>query len=513
MKVPGSKRLKMPFLSSIINIDCHSLRLEIFQMTREGREVLENLDQSVNIGVDIFKRGAVSIKKISAVCDIMREFAQKLREYDVKHYRVIVACTIREATNCDILISRIKTTSGIDIELIPPAEEIRLLFQLIREKIGEKYDFSKINTLSFAIGSSALLLMVSERGKLKFCEAVPLSFIRSFDKNGNYKIKPHRFVSILKSLNIPGKFHAKSSQYLLIGVGESVRALVNIDKRWDSSAFIELTGLKLSSIFKKISKLSIRQMMQNYQIDDRSVEEIMFSRHITKSLQEVYRSKKTLFPPFFIHDALTGDMIREKSKFFEHDIIQVAETIGEKYNYDAVHVENVTVNSLKIFDKIQKKHGLDKRSRLLLYIAARLHNIGRFVDLHQYQKHSYYLIRNAVLPGINENEQLIIATVASCQRKRIQRRHPRYAVLNKDEKVTINKLTAILLLGDMLDNFRVYDLDKLSMRLSKTNLTIKIPQCPEDLLEQFNISADSDLFRETFGVKMKLCGAPGSYEA
>ncbi|MCK4983266.1 MAG: hypothetical protein KAS17_10100, partial [Victivallaceae bacterium] len=146
MKVIGSKRLKMPFLSSIINISSRSLMLEIFQMTKEGKEVLEHLEQSINLGADISKRGTISLRKVSRLCDIMQEFAQRLREYDVKYYRVIIDCAVWEAANCDILINRIKTTAGIDIELLSPAEEIRLLFLLIREQLDEKYDFKRVHT-------------------------------------------------------------------------------------------------------------------------------------------------------------------------------------------------------------------------------------------------------------------------------------------------------------------------------------------------------------------------------
>jgi len=512
MKMLGSQRLKMPFLSSIINIDSHSLRMEVFQMTKEGREVLENLDRSVNLGADVFKRRAVSLKKISLVCDIMQEFAQKLREYEVKYYRVIIACSIRETTNYDTLVNRIKTTSGIDIEVISPAEEIRLLFLLIREKISEKYDFEKINTLSFSIGSSAFLLMVSEHGKLKFCESIPLALIKSFNRHGNCKIKLHKLLDVFKSLNLQEKLHTKSSQYLLIGIGEVMKSLVNIDKKWDNSEFIELTSSKLNSILKKISKLSFLQIIEKYQINEQAAARFVCGKNIINALTDIYRCKKILFPPFSIHDALTADMIRDRSKLFEKDIIYVAESICEKYNYDPAHVENVTINSLKIFDKLKKKYDLNKRSRILLHLAARLHDIGSFIDLRQCQKHSYYLIRNSTLPGISESERLIIATVASCHRKGIQRRHPRYSILNKDEKNIINKLTSILLLGDMLDNFRFYGIDELSMRLNKNNLTVKIPHCPDELLEQFNINADSHLFSQTFGLNMKVCGDPGDYE-
>ncbi len=513
MEALSSQKLKMPFLSSIINIDSHSVRLEIFQVPKDGgKEILEHLDKNINLSTDVFKQGAVSLKNISLLCDIMQEFAHKLREYDVKYYRVIMTCAVREAANCDILISRIKTSAGIDIELLSPAEEIRLLFLLIREQLKEKYDFEKIDTFSFAVGSCGLLLMVSEQGKLKFCESIPLSLIRSFDKHGSCHIKPRKILNLLESLNVQKYFHGESSQRILIGIGENIRALVNINKNWKSNDFVELTGSKLSSILKKISQFSARQLVDKYHIADVMGPKFVACNHIVKAFMKIYQCKKILFPPFSIQDALVADMIRVKSRLFEDDIISVAESIGKKYNYDAKHIENVTVNCLKIFDKLQKKHSLNERSRLLLHLAAHLHDVGRFVNLHQHHKHSYYLIRNIQLPGVSENEQLIVATVACCHKKRIPYKHPRYAILSNDEKATINTLTSILLLGDALDNFRSDEFSNISIQLNKTNLTVKMLNFSENLLEQVDINANSNLFRETFGLEVKLCGAPGNYE-
>lgn len=512
MKAPGSQRLKMPFLSGIIDIGTHALSLEIFQMTKDGREILENLDRSLNLGSDFFKKGAISLKKISSVCDSVQEFVRKLREYNVKYYRVIIAPGIREAKNCDILVNRIKTTSKIDVEFISQAEEMRLLFLLMRERVREKYDFERLNTLAFAITSSALLLMVAEKGKLKLCESIPLDLIKLPDKYGNARMKTQKFLSLLKLLNLQGRIHSRISQYLLIGMGENVRGPVNINKKWDDGDFIEITVSKLNSILKRTAKLPMPQLMEKYKISEYSASDIIFRENIIRGLIENFKCRKILLPPFSIHDALAADMVRRKPKLFENDMICLAESLGEKYGSDLRHVENVTANCLKIFDKLHKKYDLNKRSRFLLHLAARLHDIGRFIDLKQYSKHSYYLIRSALLPGLSEKEQLTVAATASCQRKRISRSHPKYAALTKDERIIINKLTSILLLGNMLDNLNSYDCGKLSIRLGRNSLTIRVPDCPEDLLEQVNINSDSNLFNETFGLEMKLCGAPGNYE-
>lgn len=513
MKALGTKRLKMPFLSAIINISSHLVRLEIFQMTKNGKEILERLEQSINFGADLSKRGSISPKKMSLLCDMMQEFAHKLKEYDIKFYRVITACSIREARNCDVLTTRIKTSSGIDIEMLPPEEEIRLLFTHLREQLGKQYDFKKINSLSFALGSCALLLMISEKGRLKTYEVIPLRLLRSFDKHGDLKARSHKIIPLLKSLDIQKFFDSKKT-YTLIGIGENLMKLINMNNSFDEPTCTELKTSQFGSRLRRITKLSIPQLAEKYGLNDTESSHILCTAHIAKSIISAFKFKNFILPAFSIHDAISADMTRNTHKSFEGDLINVAESIGKKYNYNAQHVENVTVNCLKIFDKLCKKYELNRRSRLLLNLAAKLHEVGRFVDLHKYNKHSYYLIRNFSLPGLNEKEKLMVAAIASCNRRRIPRNHPKYTALSKEEKSTVNKLTGILLLGNMIDNLSPENIDSQfsSMRLSKNSLTIKTPQYPEISSEHESINRDSKLFCEIFGLKLKLKRISGNYE-
>ena len=513
MKALGSKRLKMPFLSAIINISSHRVRLEIFQMTKNGREILEKLEQSINFGADLAKRGLLSPKKISLLCDIIQEFAHKLREYDIKFYRVITACAIRDARNCEVLMTRIRTSSGIDLEMLPPEEEVRILFMHLREQLDKQYDFKKLNTISFALGSCALLLMISEKGKLKTYETIPLKQLRYFDKHGDLKARSHKIVPLLKSLDIQ-KHVDKRKSYSLVGIGENLTKLVNINNESSISTYTELKPGQISSRLRRIIKLSIPQITEKYGFNDAKSSQLLCSAHIAKSLTSAFKFKKFILPAFSLHDAIAADIARSNHKSFEGDLINVAESIGKKYNYNAIHIENVSVNSLKIFDKLHKKYELTRRSRLLLNLAAKLHEVGRFIDLHQCNRHSYYLIRNMSLPGLSDKEKLIIAAIASCNRRRIPQNHPKYTTLNKEEKSTVNKLTAILLLGNMIDYLSPESIDskQSSMRLSQNSLTIKTPQYPEVSVEHDNIERDSKLFCDLFGLKLKLKRIPGNYE-
>jgi exopolyphosphatase/guanosine-5'-triphosphate,3'-diphosphate pyrophosphatase len=504
---------KPPFLAGVINIDLYTAGLEIFQINRDGdKEVLETLEQNININLEIFKNRTISHKKMILLCNIMIEFTHKLKEYDIDFYYVVISRHLQEASNSDILINRIKSSSGLEIELFSCGDEIRLFFELLRDKLPEKYDFLKHNVLSFVINSSSLVLMVSESGNLKFCESIPLDMVRSFDKLGNFQINAQKVEVLLESLEIKKFFQGRSSHRLLIGMGKNLRNLINIDKKWQSQEYIESASYKINLKLRRIQHLSVSRLVEKYNINEALVPEFELCSQVIKILTKFYKFKKIMFPPLDIQDALMFDIYRTNRILFENDIISVTESLGEKYNYDSSHAINVSVNSLKIFDKLQKKYFLDARSRLLLDIAAHLHDIGRFINLREHHRHSNYIINNLLLPGITENEQLMIAAASRCLQRRLPRKNSELAVLSSDEKETVNRIMSILQVGNMLDRFFGGEFICDSMRLNKAKLTIKTPSCSDEILEQVNTSINKTAFYETFGLKIKVSGAPGNYE-
>ena len=61
----------LPFEAGIIDIGAHSVRLEIFQVARDGSiETLESVTRIINLGYDAFRRGAISPENINLLCAI-----------------------------------------------------------------------------------------------------------------------------------------------------------------------------------------------------------------------------------------------------------------------------------------------------------------------------------------------------------------------------------------------------------------------------------------------------------
>ena len=102
-------------------------------------------------------------------------------------------------------------------------------------------------------------------------------------------------------------------------------------------------------------------------------------------------------------------------------VIHSATAIAEKYHVDLDHAANVAEVAVRLFDVLQADHGLSTRHRLLLRVAALLHEVGGFVSSRSHHKHSDYLIANSEIFGLNRDEIALVAQIARYHRRSVPR--------------------------------------------------------------------------------------------
>ena len=80
------------------------------------------------------------------------------------------------------------------------------------------------------------------------------------------------------------------------------------------------------------------------------------------------------------HYAQKNNMIRVEHDF-EADVLSAARNLSERYMSYTPHIDALTQMATLIFDTMKKIHGLGKRERLLLQVAAILHDCGKYISL------------------------------------------------------------------------------------------------------------------------------------
>jgi exopolyphosphatase/guanosine-5'-triphosphate,3'-diphosphate pyrophosphatase len=132
-------------------------------------------------------------------------------------------------------------------------------------------------------------------------------------------------------------------------------------------------------------------------------------------------------------------------------VIEAART----YDPDPAHNEMVTDLALALFDGLRPLHGYGPTERRLLEIASRLHDIGwsRVVS-GKHHKGSARMILDLGIPGLDEQDQLIVALIARYHTKAVPdlSRHRRFGSLGSGRRELIEWLAGMLRVADGLDS-------------------------------------------------------------
>jgi len=138
----------------------------------------------------------------------------------------------------------------------------------------------------------------------------------------------------------------------------------------------------------------------------------------------------------------------------EADVRQ--EFLGFMYEVESEpeHVLHVAKLSLMLFDQLKELHQLGADERLILEAAGSLHDIGWSVSPggREHHKASARLIRDRAWVSLDQKAVPLLALTARYHRQSLpDKKHHDFRILSKDERGRVEKMAALLRIGDGLD--------------------------------------------------------------
>jgi exopolyphosphatase / guanosine-5'-triphosphate,3'-diphosphate pyrophosphatase len=211
-----------------------------------------------------------------------------------------------------------------------------------------------------------------------------------------------------------------------------------------------------------------------------------------------------------LRDGLMADLLRQTYPSYhgmwtlEDTRSESLEEVGEKYNYDKTHCQQVARLADRLFEELKDLHGLPERCARILHAAAMLHDIGLFIGFSKHHKHSYYLIKSSGPSTFDPIELDLIANVARYHRRaHPSPKHLPFGQMSPAQQDIVRKLAAILRIADALDYGHQAKLKDVECKLSNS----KRPQLSIRLLGAGNLEDEilratekAELMDEVYGV-------------
>lgn len=281
-------------------------------------------------------------------------------------------------------------------------------------------------------------------------------------------------------------------------VGKDLNENCRIIKREDFLNFIE-----------KVRKFKIEDNVYQFGISYSDAEGLIPGLMVLKLFLERTVAVNIAVPYVTIRDGYLVDLVSGVDSKLQDDffsqIIASAVNLGRKYHFDEAHAVHVANHSMTIFDALVKEHGMNRRQRIMLEIAAILHDVGTYVKSSGHQKHGQYIVNNSDIFGLRQEEAFIIGNVINYHRGEPPSQSDiEYMMLQEEERILVLKMASILRVADALDRGHSQQVKKITVERRMETVVLHVDKIHDLSLEQMGLDEKGGMFQDVFGYKVIL---------
>jgi exopolyphosphatase/guanosine-5'-triphosphate,3'-diphosphate pyrophosphatase len=515
--MPTHPKSSFPIRCAGMDVGSNAFRLVIAEFkTPTQYRVLERVRVPVRLGDSVFKAGRIDAATMEAALDAFRTFRRTMEEHGVVVHRAVATSATREARNRGSFLERIHQETGLDLELIQGTEEARLVALGVRTRLSLDRGLSLI--LDVGGGSSEIALV--GHGEILVVESHDVGGVRLLERVG--KATPERALRMvydsLKTSRFPILDYFKRRRLeRFVGTGgniETIAGLLTVNgaaKGPDGERKpTRVTLPRLRKTLAILAKLSAAERAERYGLRPDRADVIVPAACIFEYVATRVRAREIWVPHVGLVDGVLVDVARsvgaEGLKALEvSQTRNAALAIVKKYDIDLKHAHRVSALSLSLFDQTKNLHGLSKRDRLLLELAALLHEVGNFIGVAGHHRHAYYIISQTPILGLSDAEVEVVANVARYHRKAPpDPSHEAYRALDDRDRDRVRSLAAILRVADALDHDHRQRVAAVRAKARGDELRLSLQTRGDVTLDAWSVADKGDLFQEEFGLKPVL---------
>jgi exopolyphosphatase/guanosine-5'-triphosphate,3'-diphosphate pyrophosphatase len=508
-------------LIAAIDIGTNSFHLVIAKIDSKGRfTVITRAKEVVRLGSssndmkylspEAMDRGVEALKRFKMICD----------SYKAKITAVATSAT-REALNKDDFISRVKSETGIDVNIVSGFEEARLIYLGVLQSLNI---FDK-RILLVDIGGGSTEFLIGEKGNVIYANSTKIGAVRlsnkfSLDKkiSGNDLKNAEQFV---KGVLSPVIRHLSSMEFEL-AVGSSgtimnIGTIINAENLPDEESDFNMNGFvirkkQLVSATETIFQAeTLAQRLSIPGLDPKRADIITAGAVILKQIFDGLGLEKMTVSNYALREGIISNQIQQSISHYDfgnQTDVRYGSVLhlGENTNFDRQHSFHVLGLAVRIFDFLKNRYSLTPDDKIYLEAACILHDVGHHISHNAHHKHSYYIIRNSELLGFNDREIEIIANVARYHRKSHPKtKHEGFGKLDMHSRELVRRLSGILRLADALDRSHKSIVKNIELVQADNTLRIRLTECDsEPSLEIWGANLRKGLFEESFGLKVEI---------
>jgi len=496
---------------AVIDIGAAAIRLVVAE-TPAGQplRIIEDVERGVLLGKDTFTHGRLGVATVEATLRALEGFRRIMDTYGVGRYRAVATSAVREAQNRDTFLDRVRLRTGLDVEVIDGSEENRLTYMAVRDALKEDGPLREGAALLIEVGGGSADISFLRDGEPTHSGTYALGAIRMRQNLASWsgsleqqaRLLRRHVHNVVEDIRSEMPLAEATHMIALGGDAQLAASQVGSPAREGGARIVERQPFL--DFCEALALEEMDALVDRFHLSQADAETLVPALLAYRELLLETAASQVTVPDTSLRTGLLLDLVggREDGGLatLRAQVMASAAALGEKYHYDAAHARQVARLALRLFDELAPEHGLDPRDRVLLEVAALLHDVGLFVGLQGHHKHSYYVLSVSQIFGLSRDDMGVVANVARYHRRAVpQKSHLAWSSLPREARVRVNKMAALLRVANALDADHLQKVEELEIRDTGESLVLEVRGAGELTMERLASLHRADLMGEVFG--------------
>ncbi|OCG46272.1 hypothetical protein A9G28_10625 [Gilliamella sp. Fer1-1] len=467
---------------AVVDLGSNSFYMVIVRIIDGAMQIIYKNKKNIHLATGLNANNQLNESSIIRGVQCLELFAERLKGFPAEHVRVIATHTLRVAKNKHQFLMAAAKVFPFPIEIISGQEEARLIY------LGAMTTESTSSTdtkFVVDIGGGSTEIAIGKGNDLKplLVASRPMgcvTYAKQFFHDQKIDFDSFQRARLAAEQQIESMIHIIKKQKITVAFGSSgtIKAIYRILLDIGVCDGI-ITPKRLDDLIRYILEFKSCQDINYPSLSNERKSIFVSGLAIFCGIFYALGLEALRFSPCALREGVLYELI-DGPNF--RDIRQnTAQLLSDHYNVDQRHAKQVVKTAKFLFSQWQQQTQIVIPPNLesILYWAAQLHEVGLKINFTSIHKHSSYILKNSNLPGFNEEQQLLLATLVRYHRKSINIDEIPYFSLFEYKHII--SAMQMLRLSILINNQRNTDLnlDAFKLKLSKnspTQITLEVNQ-------------------------------------
>lgn len=465
----------------------------------------------VRLADHAFETGVLSEDAIEAAVGVMERFRDAMAEREVRHYRAVATSAVRESANRRSLVRRVRERTGLRLEVISGAEEARLVYWAARSRVP----LASEPWVMADLGGGSLEVAIVDGDEIRSIESLGIGTVRLLEEfesetGGSRRIRKllDEYVTGLRF----GTFEEGLEVEGYIASGGNIDDLARVAGASPDERGVSVLSLKdLKKAIETLAGMTVEERIARYELRENRADVIVPAAMVYARLAERFGVQRIHVPNVGVKEGAMIDLVdgltagKGHGERHAREVVAGAVALGRRFRFEEAHGLHVARLSERLFDAVADSHDFDAKDREILVAAAILHDVGQRIAYKRHHKHSYYLISESELPGLDLDEVELVANVARYHRRADPSpKHPPFEALDDEDRERVTCLSAILRVADALDREHVQNVRDLAIEIDEGHMEIELEGEGSFELERWALERKKSLFEDAFDLELTI---------